>query len=156
MTWFSTLNTTQTPTKTKSLTKEDSNGTLSAEIIVVVPNEDGGNKYTTYLGLLDSGASGSLANKKITNANSTSKGKTSETTWQTKAGTFTTSEEVQVKKIVLPQFTTKRKIDGSFHLFNKSKEDTYDFILGQDFCQQVGLDVLNSKHISTGMGSKWK
>ena len=89
--------------------KEDSKGFPSAEILVAVPNEDGGNKYTTHLGLLDSGSSSSLADKNIINAKSTSKGRISETIWQTKAGTFTTSEEVQVKKIELPQFTTKIK-----------------------------------------------
>ena len=34
---------------------------------------------------------------------------TSETTWKTKADIFKTSEEVEVKKLCLPQFTTKRK-----------------------------------------------
>ena len=111
--------------------KEDFKETLSADILVAVPNEDRGNKYTTYFGLLDSGSSGSLADKKITNAKSNSTGKTSETTYQTKAGTFTTSEEVQVKQMLPPQFTIKRKMDGTFHHFNKSKEDTYDSILGR-------------------------
>ena len=55
--------------------KEDSKGTLRAEILVAVLNEDGGNKYTIYLGLLDLGVSGSLANNKIIKEKSTSKGK---------------------------------------------------------------------------------
>ena len=127
-----------------TIEREYSKGTLSANILVAVQNEDCSNKCTTYLGLLDSEESGSLADKKTINAKSTSKGKTSETTWQTKVGTFKTSEEVQVKKIVLSQFTTKRKTIV-LHLFSKSKEDTYDFFLDRDFCQQVGLDVLNCK-----------
>ena len=52
---------------------------MSTEILVITPNKMGGNKYTTYLGLLESGASSSLVDKHILDPKSTSKGKTSET-----------------------------------------------------------------------------
>ena len=119
--------------------------TMSSEILVTTPDGLGSNKYTIYLGLLDSRASGSLADKKIIFSYPNSKTKTIETTWQTKASSFKTSEEVEVERLCLPQFTAKRKINTKFHLFDKNKEDTYSFILGRDFCQLVGLDVLNSK-----------
>lgn len=46
---------------------------MSTEILVITPNEMGGNKYTTYLGLLESGASSSLVDKSILDPKSTSK-----------------------------------------------------------------------------------
>ena len=47
--------------------KEEHKETLSTEILKSIPDRVGSKKYTTYLGLADSGASGSLADKRITN-----------------------------------------------------------------------------------------
>lgn len=55
--------------------------TMSSEILVAVKNGLSSNTYTTYLGLLDSGESSSLADKQIICSCPNSKTKTSETTW---------------------------------------------------------------------------
>ena len=39
--------------------------TPSSEILIAAPNKKGSKKYTTYLGLVDSGSLGSLVNKEI-------------------------------------------------------------------------------------------
>ncbi len=45
--------------------KRNENKTPSSEILVAKPDKKGSKKYTTYLGLIDSGASGSLLNKEL-------------------------------------------------------------------------------------------
>ena len=55
--------------------------TISSKILVAVPNGLGRKKYTTCLGLLDSGASGFLADKNIIFSCPNSKTKRIETTW---------------------------------------------------------------------------
>jgi hypothetical protein len=45
--------------------KRNENKTPSSEILVAKPDKKGSKKYTTYLGLIDSGASGSLVNKEL-------------------------------------------------------------------------------------------
>jgi hypothetical protein len=37
----------------------------SSEILITIPENKGSKKYTTYLGLVDSGSSGSLVNKEL-------------------------------------------------------------------------------------------
>lgn len=48
-----------------SSTRKKTQDTMSAEILVAIPIGTGGKKFKTYLGLIDSGASGSLANAKL-------------------------------------------------------------------------------------------
>lgn len=115
--------------------------------MVSIPIGVGGKKVNTYLGLVDSGASGSLADKELISSCSRKKITTKSTTWQTKTGTFTTEKSVLLENVRLPQFTTKRRVDAEFHLFSKSPKEKYDFILGRDFLQHVGLDILNSKQV---------
>ena len=54
---------------------------------------------------------------------------------------------VALENVRLPQFTTKRRVNAEFHLFSKAPKDKYDFILGRDFLQHVGLDIINSKQV---------
>ena len=107
---------------------------LSAELLVSIPVGTGGEKFETYLGLIDSGASNSLANDKLATPRSGTKKNTKSTTWQTKTGTFATSKSIVLENMRLPQFTTKRRVDAEFHLFKKLGKDRYNFILGRDFC----------------------
>ena len=44
----------------------------------------------------------------------------------------------------LPQFTTKRTVTAEINIFEKAKEDPYDFILGRNFLQDVKLDIKNN------------
>lgn len=43
--------------------------TMSSKILVTMPNEVGSTNYTTYFGLLDTSASGSLVDKQIIGTN---------------------------------------------------------------------------------------
>lgn len=94
---------------------------LSLKILIALPDGVGGKKFTTYLGLVDSGASGSLGNSKILTSRSTVKKLSNTTTWETKTGTFQTNKVVDFKDVRLPQFTTKRRVDAKFDLFEKSE-----------------------------------
>ena len=44
----------------------------------------------------------------------------------------------------LPQFTTKRTVTAEINIFEKAKEDPYDFILGRNFLQNIKLDIKSS------------
>lgn len=88
-----------------------------------------------------------MANSKLVTSCSQTKKTTKSTTWQSKTGTFTTDKSVQLENVQLLQFTTKRRVDAEFHLFKKTPKDKYDFILGRDFLQHIGLDIINSKHV---------
>ena len=94
--------------------------------------------------MLDTGTTASLASRKAVKYCIENK-KDKATNWTTQGGSFKTSAKATVKDIVLPQFTRSRKADFKMHLFEKEKGDTYDFILGYDFQQSIGIDVLNSK-----------
>jgi len=50
---------------TKQKNKERSENTPSSEILMALPNANNSKKYTTYLGLVDSGSSGSFISKDI-------------------------------------------------------------------------------------------
>ena len=56
-------------------------------------------------------------------------------------GSFTTSEVIKLEGVRIPQFTTKRKIEFNFHVFKKCRG--YDVILGRDFGQTLGINMLN-------------
>ena len=110
--------------------KEDA---MSAEMLVEIPVGTGGKKFKTCLGLVDSGASSSLANVKLVTSRSGAKKTTKSTTWQTKTCTFKTNKSVKLENLRLPQFTTKRIVNTEFHLFDKGDEDKYDSSLAEIF-----------------------
>jgi len=72
-----------------------------------------------------------------------------EAEWKTQGGTFKTHGKVSIEKFCLPQFSTKRKVNAAFYTFTKKPIDSYDIILGRDICQELGLDVINSKKVFT-------
>jgi hypothetical protein len=114
----------------------------SAEILIAIPNKKGSKKYTTYLGLMDSGSSGSLVNKEIVEyADFNIKLQKKPTKWDTATGVFQTDGSVTIEQYCLPQFTRKRHITTSFHMFQKRSKDKYDFILGHDLLKELGLDI---------------
>ena len=64
--------------------------------------------------LLDSGTSQSLLNRTLADENVTIKSKRP-VRWETKAGEFSTMQQVVLKGCKLPQFTSHRKFEGTFH-----------------------------------------
>jgi hypothetical protein len=63
------------------------------------------------------------------------------TKWDTATGVLQTDGTVEIERYILPQFTRKRYISTSFHMFQKQSKDKYDFILGRDLLQDIGLDI---------------
>ena len=120
---------------------------MSSEILISIPCKGQENKYKTYLGLLDSGASASLADENLFKSSLVTKREGRGSTWKTQVGNFSTSKVADVTDLRLPQFTRNRKIDATFHMFNKQVNDCCLFVLGRDFCQNIGIDVLNSEKV---------
>jgi hypothetical protein len=61
--------------------------------------------------------------------------------WDTASGTLLTQGKVEIKQCCLPQFTRKRHITSTFHVFTKRPNDKYDVVLGRNFLQAIGLDI---------------
>jgi len=81
----------------------------SSEVLVAIPEKKGSKKYKTYLGLVDSGSSGSLINKELVeNADYEIKLNSRPTKWDTATGVLQTNGTVQIESFILPQFARKR------------------------------------------------
>ena len=103
-----------------------------------------------YTCLLDTGTSQSLLSEQLVDEKAVVKSE-KKTCWETKGGKFSTSKRVVVKDCKLPQFTSHRKFDGLFHLFEKSDDDQYDAIIGRDLLGQIGIDLIYSTgHVRWG------
>ena len=125
---------------------EDGDST-SGEILLSVVL---GGVRKNYTCLLDTGTSKSLLSKRLIDEKAVVKLE-KKTCWETKGGKFFTSKRVMVKDCKLPQFTSHRKFDGLFHLFEKSSEDWYDAIIGRDLISQIGIDLIYSTgHVRWG------
>jgi hypothetical protein len=61
--------------------------------------------------------------------------------WDTATGSFHTDGVVTIENYHLPQFTRKRHITSSFHMFQKRPKDKYDFILGRDLLIELSIDI---------------
>ena len=112
----------------------------SCAILVSVETPQG---RRSFLGLIDTGTSASLANRDVVQSCKANEKKRL-TDWSTQGGEFTTTHEAEITDIKLPQFTKNRKVNFEMCLFKKKANDRYDFILGCDFQQAVGIDILNS------------
>ena len=66
--------------------------------------------------------------------------------WLTQCGVFKTTSRLVLEQMKLPQFTTKRTVTAEMNLFERAKEDPYDFILGRNFLQDIKLDIKKSKY----------
>jgi hypothetical protein len=70
----------------------------SSKILVAVPESKGSKKYKTYLGLVDSGSSGSLVNEKLVEiANFSMQLQKKPIKWDTATGTFQTDGIVSIE-----------------------------------------------------------
>ena len=114
---------------------------LSAEMCICIPVEKGSKKYVTVIALFNTSTSKSLLDKKQVNEKVFDVSSTTKTVWETEAGNFTTSEEVNIKEVRLHQFTTKRQVEFGCSVFKKSCG--YDTILGHNFGQVLGINVIN-------------
>jgi hypothetical protein len=118
---------------TEQKNKERSENAPSSEILIALPNANNSKKYTTYLGLVDSGSSGSLISKDIVdNGNFNVQVQKKPTKWDTASGTLLTQGKVEITNCCLPQFTRKCHIANTFHIYAKRPNDKYDIILGRD------------------------
>ena len=70
--------------------------------------------------------------------------KTRKTEWTTQGGDFTTQGVVELDEASLPQFTRRRKFSFRAHQIVSEAKGMYDIMLGRDFLQQIGLDILYS------------
>jgi hypothetical protein len=116
--------------------------TPSSELLTAIPTKKGSKSYTTYLGLVDSGASGSLVNKDLIEyADFKMTLQRKPIKWDTATGVFKTDGTVTIENYCLPQFTKKHHITTLFPMFHKRDKDRYDFILGRDLLTSLGLDI---------------
>ena len=124
-----------------SMDEEEAGGeVLSAEILVLIATEQK-HVFKTYRGLVDSGTSASLMDRSLVpNGEAKIKGEKC-SRWKTQAGMFQTQGQVRLKKVKLPQFTTKRTFQANFNLFNRKDENQYRFILERDILRQLKLDA---------------
>jgi hypothetical protein len=122
--------------------KNDKKKVPSSEILVAIPDNKGSKKYTTYLGLIDSGSSGSLVNKDLVEfADFNVKMQRKPVEWDTANGMLKTEGTVLIENYCLPQFSRKHHITTPFHMFHKRPNDKYDFFLGRDLLNELGLDI---------------
>jgi len=59
------------------------------------------------------------------------------TKWDTANGIMQTDGSVIIEKFSLPHFSRKRFITTSFHMYQKTAKDKYDFIIGRDLLLQT-------------------
>ena len=121
----------------------------SAEILISLPeiNKEGrSTRFKTYYALLDTGSSASLANERIMKEHVLPKScRQSNDKWLTQCGEFVTNKVAELEQVKLPQFSIKRGFKASFHFFQKKEDDRYDFIIGRDIQQELGIDIINSE-----------
>lgn len=87
-------------------------------ILITMPDKKDSRKHTTYLGLVNSGSSGSLINNDImqfTNFDMTMQQE--QTIWDIATGILLTDDLVTITNYCLAQFTGKRHVTSSFHMF---------------------------------------
>ena len=117
---------------TKVAEKTDSK---SGEILISIVH---GVVRKNYTCLLDTGTSQSLLNEKLADEKAVVKSK-KKTSWETKGENFSTSKRVIVKDCKLPQFTSHRKFDGLFHLFNSMVPGPVNVAVTATFTGHFGL-----------------
>ena len=101
---------------------------LSAEILVAIATESK-KVFRTFRGLVDTGTSAGLMDRNLIPEGEKGVKGGGLSKWTTQAGTFQTRGRVCLKRVKLPQFTTKRAFQSEFHLFDKKEGDQYSFIL---------------------------
>jgi hypothetical protein len=94
---------------------------------------------------VESGASASLVNKELVEMSDFDiKVQKKPTKWDTANGVFNTDGTGVIENFNLPQFTRKRAITASFHMYHKKPTNKYDVILGRDLLKDIGFDIYYS------------
>ena len=71
----------------------------------------------------------------------------------TAAGKFTANRMVELKDIVLPEFSRQKHIDGQW-AFVFDAPSQYDVVFGRDFLLKIGLDTCFSTRTTNWLGQK--
>ena len=134
--------------KFNSVTKTEKKA-KSAEVLISLPEiskEGRSTRLKTYYALLDICSSVSLANEKITKEHVLPKScRKSNDKWLTQCGEFETHNVAELDQVKLSQLLMKRGFKVSFHFFQKKEDDWYDFIIGRDMQQELGINIINSE-----------
>ena len=102
----------------------------------------GSKKIRIYLGLVDSGSSGSLVSKELVEyADCSIELNNKPTKWDMATGILQMDGTVQMENFILPQFTRKCYITTSFHMYQKQSKDKCDFILSCDLLKGIRFDI---------------
>lgn len=72
--------------------------------------------------------------------------KSAHTTWNTKAGTFSTTKKCKCK-FMLPEFHAHRLIEWEMYVDDSTSLSTYDMIIGRDLMDSIGMDLLFSENL---------
>ncbi len=115
----------------------------SPEILVEIPTGNSDEPPRILRGLLDSGSTGCILLNEFTKGFTKRFGTPEQ--WMTKGGIFITKAKCKIP-MILPDFTRQTKVEFDCHVdpTQKSNNCNYDIILGKDFMQELGIDILNS------------
>jgi hypothetical protein len=116
----------------------------SPEILVEIPTENKEKPPLVLRTLLDSGSTGCIILNEFTKGLPKKFDKTEK--WTTKGGTFTTKGKCKVP-MILADFTRSTTVEFDCYVdpTKKSSKYNYDLILGKDFMQELGIDIINSQ-----------
>ena len=65
-------------------------------------------------------------------------------TWDSQSGGYFNRKKVEMIGLKLPHLSQSREETTFFHLFEEPDGTGYDLILGRNFQQSIGVDILNS------------
>ena len=95
--------------------------------------------------LLDSGCGATLVKSKF--LKKLKKSKVRNTTWATKAGTFSTTQKYKCS-FTMPEFHEGRNIEWNVYVDEtEGNLGNYDMIIGRDMLETLGIDLLFSQHL---------
>ena len=95
--------------------------------------------------LFDSGCGATLINKEF--VTKLPQRKTTNTTWKTKAGSFSTTKKCKCK-FMLPEFHKHRVVEWEMYVDETTSSlTTYDMIIGRDLMNAMGLGLLFSENL---------
>jgi hypothetical protein len=130
--------------ETSSNKRQRTTNHKSPEILVEIPtSENIGSPPRILRALLDSGSTGCIILNEFTKGIPKKFGDTER--WTTKGGIFTTKGKCTVP-MILVDFTRSTTVEFDCYVdpTQTSNESNYDLILGKDFQQEFGIDILNS------------
>ena len=105
-------------------------GTLRASCSFTLMDEKG--KRIKYLGLLDTGSTGSLMSKELVEKHNMKLSR-DDGRWTTNTGHFKTTQRATAENIGLPEFSNKRVIPEGIFSINPNPKQKYKAIFGLDF-----------------------